>query len=57
MTTVDKPITRPEVEDIVGLAIKDLEVRILREMNTHLRWMIGLYLLGLGVIAAVVKLI
>ena len=43
------------------LATKDdlanLETRLVREMNTHLRWLIGIQIGGLVAIAAVLRLL
>ena len=37
--------------------VGDLETRLVREMTVHLRWMIGLYIVGVASIAALMKLL
>ncbi len=70
MATGEAPITRSDLREEFRLLrnefarlyatkadLGDLEVRLTKEMTVQLRWMVSIQLLGLGVVAAIVKLL
>ena len=58
MATLDQRVSRLEgsLEHLATKAdLANLKADLLKEMSNHLRWMIGLQLLGLAAIAAILK--
>ena len=58
MATLDQRVSRLEgsLEHLATKAdLANLKADLLKEMSNHLRWMIGLQLLGLAAIAAILR--